>query len=229
MGGRIRIVGTSHISRESIRSIRCEISEKKPEIVAVELDVQRLPGLFIKRRRIKLRDIRRLGLTAFVFNLIGGFIQQKLGEAVGIAPGSDIKSAILAAKKVRAKIFLIDQDVRLTLQRFSVVMRPVEKLKFVLYLVFSVLLAPFGFLARKKVQIDLAKVPEQRLIDQLTGELKKKFPVIYQILVEERDACMAANIKFLAKKFPESNLFVVVGAGHVRGIKRILKKKHVVE
>ena len=47
----IKIVGTSHISKDSVKEIKHQISEFKPDIVCVELDVHRYKSLFNKTTR----------------------------------------------------------------------------------------------------------------------------------------------------------------------------------
>lgn len=220
MASQIEIIGTSHIARESLRMINRKILNQKPEIVAVELDQDRLAYLFMKPRSIRLSDIHRLGFVGFTFGLIGGFVQRKLGEKVGLAPGADIRAAIRSAEKVGAKIFLIDRPLELTLQRLSQGMSSFEKLKFIFYLFAGFFIpAPKGL---KK--IDLRKVPEEHLIRLMTSTLRNKFPIIYKVLVQERDDWMADKIIKISNQFPNQKIVVVVGAGHIQGLRRRLEK-----
>lgn len=215
---RIKIIGTSHIAQESIKKINATILREKPNIVALELDIQRLPYLFEGKQRLRFSDIPRIGLVGFIFSWIGGFVQRKLGEKVGIAPGADIKVAISAAESIGAKIFLIDRPLEITLKRLSETMNFWAKLKFIGYLLGGFLTpAPKEFR-----ELDLRKVPGEYLIVKLTAELKEKFPEIYKVIVEERDAYMASKIKKLAKKFPDAKIVVVVGAGHIKGLNKAL-------
>jgi len=219
MNSKLQIIGTSHIAKESVSKIKNKILDEKPDIVAVELDASRLPYLFGKKqRKLRLTDLKHLGLVGFIFNLIGGFIQRKLGAKVGLAPGADIRTAIRTANQVGATIYLIDRPIAKSLQRLSETMTFWEKLRFVGY-VFGGFILP----ASKEIKrIDLTRVPEDRLIATLTTELNKKFPHIYNVLVRERDRYMAIKIKQLVKTHPHKQIMVVVGAGHVRGIKKHL-------
>lgn len=216
---KLQIIGTSHIARESISTIRNKILDKQPGIVAVELDASRVPYLFGKKSKPKLTDIKRIGVVGFVFSLIGGFVQRKLGERVGLAPGADIRAAIRAAKRIGAKVYLIDRPIAKSLQRLSETMTFWEKLKFVGYLLGGFLLPAPKELRR----LDLARVPEERLIVTLTSELNKKFPHIYNVLVRERDRYMAEKLKQLMAAYPHERIIAVIGAGHVKGIKKHLK------
>ena len=58
---------------------------------------------------------------------VGAYVERKLGERVGSAPGSEMKAALFAAKQVGAQAVLIDQDIVVTLKRFSEVLSWKEK------------------------------------------------------------------------------------------------------
>ena len=219
MTAKLQILGTSHIARESVSTIRNKILDEKPDIVAVELDASRIPYLFGKKqRKLRLADMKQIGLVGFIFNLIGGFIQRKLGAKVGLAPGADIRAAIRTASKIGAKIYLIDRPIAKSLKRLSETMTFWEKLRFIGYICGGFLLPASKELKR----IDLTRVPEDQLIATLTTELNKKFPHIYNVLVRERDRHMAMKIKLLIETYPRKKIIVVVGAGHVNGIKKHL-------
>ena len=112
----IVIIGTSHISIESIKEVEAEIRKIEPEVVALELDRRRFLGLFAKKRHISLKDIKHMGIKGFLFNSLGYYIEKKLGKLVGVAPGSEMKKAVQIAKELNCKIALIDQDVSITLK-----------------------------------------------------------------------------------------------------------------
>jgi pheromone shutdown protein TraB len=46
----LKIIGTSHIARQSIEEIRKTVEEFQPEIIAVELDLQRATALMQKQK-----------------------------------------------------------------------------------------------------------------------------------------------------------------------------------
>jgi len=61
---KIRIIGSSHIAKGSVNKIKKEITEKKPDIVAVELDEVRVHSLFNKQEtKIDFSNVKRLGMT----------------------------------------------------------------------------------------------------------------------------------------------------------------------
>jgi pheromone shutdown-related protein TraB len=217
----IHLIGTSHISKESYKSVRASILKRKPNIVAVELDPKRLYALLSKNQKPELGDIKKYGITTYIFARIGSWIQRRLGEKVGLAPGSEIKAAIKAAKKVEAKVYLIDQDIEITLRNISKELTLKEKIKLIITLSFGFFI-PTSNKSFKK--IDLSKVPEQDLVRELTAEFKKKFPKLYKILVKDRDRYMGRQLIAISKQNPDYKIVAVVGAGHIEGITKILKQ-----
>src|SRR3989338_559962 len=116
----LTIIGTSHIAKQSLLEVERAIEESKPDIVALELDSKRLYSLMNREKsKISIYNIRRVGLKGFIFSLIGAWAEKKLGKLVGVAPGSEMKKAIMLARKNKLKIALIDQDIEITLRRFS--------------------------------------------------------------------------------------------------------------
>lgn len=220
--GQVRIIGTSHIAPESLELVKRTILEKEPGIVAVELDGKRLQALLQGGTSgARLRDIRRIGLKGWLFAMIGSWASKKLGAKVGVTPGSDMLGAVKAARKVDAKIALIDQDIEITLKRFSKVLTWREKWSFFVDLM-------KGVFFRKGVTFDLSKVPPKELIKKLLNEVKVRYPNVYHVLVEERNHFMAKKLALLAKQNSDQLIIAVVGAGHEEELV-ILTKKYLYE
>lgn len=214
----LQIIGTSHIAKESVSLLTEKILAEKPEIVAVELDVSRFHSIFQPPRKIRITEIQSVGFMGWLFAVIGSWLQRKFGESVNTTPGADMRAAIIAAKKVGARIALIDRPIQITLKRLSKEMTFFMKLKFFSYLLFG------GLFQSEKEKFDLHKVPDEKLIRKLTSGLKKKFPTLYKVLVSERDEFIANQIKLLRRENPKSNIIVVLGAGHISGVKELLKR-----
>ena len=212
----VKIIGTSHIAKESIQKVRALILEQKPEIVAVELDEARAKALFMRKQpKPSLSSIGQIGLGGFLFQIIGMRLQKSLGKQVKTKPGADMKAAIEAAKEIKADLIFIDQPIQITLKNISKI-SIFEKLKFFFYLLAS----PFS---KEKIEFDLSKVPREDLVYQMIGQLKNEFPGLYKALVADRDEYISHGIKHLAGHFPDKNILVVLGAGHLKGVKKLLK------
>ena len=215
----IYIIGTSHIARESIDQVKDFIAKQKPDIVAVELDKGRLSALVSKKReKMRFADIKHIGINGFLFSLIGAWIEKKLGEKVGVSPGSEMLSAVRLAQQSGAKIALIDQDIAITLKRFSKAFTWREKFR----LVADILK---GLIFRKSVvSFDLSSVPDSKLIAKLIKEVRLRYPNIYHVLVAERNEFMAQKLATISADFPEKRILAVVGAGHESELIVLLKK-----
>ena len=104
----------------TLKDLNDFFAEEKPEIIALELDAIRFNSLLKKKvKKIKFKDIKKIGITGFLFNIIGSWSSKKLGKIAEVNPGSEMLTAIKLAKKEKIKIYLIDQDIRVTLKKLS--------------------------------------------------------------------------------------------------------------
>ena len=206
--GRIKIIGTSHISPESAKEIEGTIRKEMPDCIAVELDAGRLQGL-LRKETISLRAVRYIGIRNFFVAKILSMIQGYLGRKTGMMPGEEMLTAVKMAREVRADLVLIDQDMQITLNRMRAIPF-LEKAK----IFFSI------FKKSEPVEIDLKKVPLEKFVNKILEEIKNISPTLYKVLVEERDLHMARALLELSKRY--DNIIAVVGIGHKRGILRNL-------
>ena len=214
----LTIIGTSHIAKQSLDEVGKAVVDGKPDIIALELDRKRIYSLFKKPGKIRIYDIKRVGIKGFIFSLVGAWAEKKLGKIVGVSPGSEMKKAVRLARKYNIKIALIDQDIEVTLKRFSKSLTWKEKWNFIA----DILKA---FFAKKKViEFDLTKVPSKKVIKKLVGRVKKRYPNIYKVLVVERNHVMAENIKKLMESYPDKKILAIIGAGHEDDILELIKR-----
>ncbi len=213
------MIGTSHIARQSIDEVKNAIEFYAPEIIALELDKKRLPALMqAKQGKLKIRDIRKVGFKGFIFSLIGEWAERKLGEKVNIKPGSEMKTAFKIAGKKGIKIALIDQDIEVTLKKFSDRLTWKEKFNFAADILKSLILR------KKEIEFDLTKVPDKKIIEKLIRKVKKRYPNVYNVLIKDRNKIMARNLYRLINKNPDKKMVAIVGAGHEEEIIKIIKK-----
>lgn len=226
----LTIIGTSHIARQSLEEVEKTINKIKPEFVALELDKKRYVSLVSKTpRRLRLSDIRKIGIKGFLFNLVGAWIEKKLGNLVGVSPGSEMIAASNNAKKINAKIALVDQDIRITLKRLSKSITFKEKWNFFIDILASLF---FGKREMKKLgikKIDLTKVPSKKIIKKLIKKVKKRYPSVYKVLIEERNYVIANNLKHLMQNHPDAKIVAVIGAGHEEDVLNLIKKSPEIE
>lgn len=211
------ILGTSHISKESVDQVEDFIVKNKPEIIAIELDKKRFYAL-TNETKGSFKDMFSLGIKAFLINLIGAYIEKKLGKIVGVSPGSEMKKAIELAKEHNLKLSLIDQDVTITMKKLSKAIT----IKVVFRFIGDVISSFFG---KKDIEMfDIRKVPSKKVIDNIISKVKEKYPEIYKVLIGERNEVMAKNLYKLINKYKDSKIFAIVGAGHEFEIIDIIKR-----
>ncbi|MDD5253697.1 MAG: TraB family protein [Candidatus Nanoarchaeia archaeon] len=210
------IIGTSHISRESINEVESTIKAEFPDLICLELDSQRLPVLTSnQKRKIKFSDIFKIGVKGLLFNLIGAYAEKKLGEIVNVKPGSEMKKAYQLARKFKIRIALIDQPIQITLKRLSKSITFKEKMTFVKEIIKSIFKKP-------TLKFDLNKVPDEKIIEELLKETQKNYPSVYRVLITERNNYMAKNLYKLMQH--HNKIVAIVGAGHEKEIIDIIKK-----
>lgn len=214
---KIILVPTSHIARESLERVRKTIENEKPDCVAVELDINRYHYLKERGSESTLDMIRVLGLPTFLIYWILKKFQDYFGKKTGILPGSEMMEAIRMAREKGITIALIDRPIEITLFKVRKTSLS-EKLRLFKLLIMGVLglAIPFG----KKHRFNLNLVPPKKIIEQAMAYLKKELPGFYRILVSERNAVMAKNLKELGRKFDK--IVCVIGAGHEKGMKELL-------
>ncbi len=213
----LTIIGTSHIAKQSQREVKEAIEEGKPDIVAIEIDRKRFPALFEKKQgSIRASDVFRVGIKGFLFAVFGSWAEKKLGDAVGVKPGSEMKTAVIEGRKHKAKIALIDQDIDITLKRLSSSITWKEKWNFVADI--------FGglFGGKPEFSFDLRTVPADELIKNMISKLKVRYPNVHKVLISERNVVMARNLSRIRKENPDKKILAVVGAGHKEGLEELL-------
>ncbi len=219
--GNINLVGTSHIARDSIRKVRETILEEKPDVVAVELDYPRLHALLSKEKpRFGPGMVRAMGITGFVFFIIGGFLQRQLGKMMGTMPGDEMRAAVETARENNIRIALIDQPLNITMNKISRI-----SLRERLRLAGDVLLGFLGIGGDKDVQrVDLSKTPSGKFVEMAMRKIRERYPGLYKALVTDRNDYMAKMLSKITELEPNTKIVAVVGAGHEKDIAGLVKK-----
>lgn len=225
---KLMVIGTSHIAKQSLNEIELAFQQNNPDIVAVELDRRRLHSLLTEEKsKVSVREVGRIGLKGYLFAAVGGWLQRKLGNIVGVMPGSEMKLAVELAKKANAKIALIDQDIEITLRKFSQRLTWKEKFRFLGDIFKSVFFKKKAMreMGITQEELDLSKVPSKELVQKLIKQLEKRYPNVYDVLVRQRNKVMANNLAKLLHRFPDETVLAVVGAGHEEELLEMVKKR----
>ncbi|MBI4983172.1 TraB/GumN family protein [Candidatus Woesearchaeota archaeon] len=225
----VHIIGTSHIALQSINEIKKAISEQKPDLIALELDPERVYVLLHgEKTRLSWREILRIGVKGFVFAKLGQCLQQRLGKMLGVSPGSEMKVALELARKGGIKIALIDQPVRITLKNFSQELTWKDKFRFLEDVLTGIFLPRWQLRRIGLTSFDLSKVPGKRIVSVMIKQLQQRYPSVYKVLVEDRNKFMVKKIVHLLRENPGKKILVIVGAGHKEGMEELLLKVDVI-
>ncbi|MFH0954522.1 MAG: TraB/GumN family protein [Candidatus Micrarchaeota archaeon] len=217
------LVGTAHISRESVEQVRQIIESEKPDCVGVELDEQRFHQLMNQQkwRETNVSEVISQGKThLLLLNIFLSNIQRQLGETVQVKPGEEMIEAITAGQKIGANIALLDRNLEVTMKRATGLIGIREKLKLLWYLLSGFFVEHEAITPQK-----IEELKQSDMVTKLIEELGKKAPTIKKVLVDERDSFIAERIRqTLAKK-----MVVVIGAGHLNGLKQKLLQNEAVD
>ena len=214
----IILVGTSHVSKDSLVEVEKTILKEKPNIIAIELDKDRFQTIILnKRGKTSLKAIRTIGFKGYAFGIIGAWLEKKVSKITKSNPGAEMKKAIELAKKEKIPVALIDINIKSTLKGISKNITWREKFRF-----FKEFLK-VAFIKKNQKGIDIRKVPSEDKIDELTIQLKKFYPSLYKILITDRDIHMSKGLYKISRT--NDVVVAVIGAGHVKGIISLLKKE----
>ena len=217
-GKEIILVGTAHISKDSIELVKKTIEKEKPDTVCVELCKSRYDSI-TKRKTwedTKITElIRDKKAYLFLSNLLLANFEKKMGEQVKVKPGSEMIEAIKAAKKNKIDISLVDRDIQTTLKRAWRKMGIKEKFR-MFFLLFEGMFFADEQIDEKKIE----SMKDKDMLNEMLKELGQYIPNIKKVVIDERDTYIAEKIKETKGK----KIVAVVGAGHIPGIKKNIKK-----
>ena len=209
----IRIVGTAHVSQQSVDEVRAAIGEYTPDVVAIELDPARFSALKRQAADPSVRDVLEVrNFNSLLVQWLLAYLQRKIGLDVGVEPGAEMKAAIEEAEKRNIPVALVDRDIRVTLLRFWNSLGFIEKIRMFWALIVSIAEIDNG------QEIDIESLKEQNVIDVVMEEFRKFSPNGARALIDERDAFIAHQLVLLKAQRPEGKILAVVGAGHRQGI-----------
>ena len=220
-GGSVELVGTAHVSAESVEEVERTIEERRPDVVAVELDEDRF-------RQLKGEAPEDLepgdligGNTVFQFLAYWmlSYVQTRLGKKFDIEPGADMLAAVDTAEEFGLDVALVDRDIQTTIQRFWRRMTLLEKLKMVGSLLLGTIGLQFG--DSEVDDLEMEDLTDADVVTVLLEEFRAFSPGGAEALIDERDAYIAHNLVALREQ--GYDVVAVIGAGHEPGIRNYLE------
>ena len=217
-GRKITLVGTAHVSKESIEEVTDTIRQLMPDSVAIELDEKRADSIQNSEKYSQLdiiKVLKRHEGFLLLANLILASFQRRMGLNVGVKPGDEMLAAIKTAEELNIPSVMVDRPIQITLKRAWAKNSFWGKCKLFALLVSS---------AFSKEEIDASEIENLKNsseMDSMMDELAKEMPVIKEVLIDERDSYLAAKI-WAAEG---NNVVAVLGAGHLPGVEKQLAEK----
>jgi pheromone shutdown protein TraB len=112
-GATYYLIGTAHVSKQSVDDVRAVIDAVKPDVVCVELDKVRHEALTKDSafRDLDVFKVVREGRTLYLLaHLALASYQRRIGATLGVKPGAELLAAVEAANERGIPVELIDRD-----------------------------------------------------------------------------------------------------------------------
>ena len=215
-GRTITLVGTAHVSKESIEEVENTIKEIKPDCVAIELDEKRAASIQNPNKYSQLdivKVLKRHEGFLMLANLILASFQRRMGLNAGVKPGDEMLAAIKVAKELNIPTSLVDRPIQITLKRAWGKNSFWGKIK-----LFALLLSS-AFSKEEIEPEEVEKLKNNSEMDSMMGELSQYMPAIKEVLIDERDRYLAAKLYRCQGK----RILAVLGAGHLAGVQKHLE------
>ena len=213
----VYLLGTAHVSQQSVDDVKAAVHEIEPDTICVELcpsryqvltkqdDWQNMNIYQVVKENKALFLLAQLGLSTFY---------RKIGEKLGVRPGAEMLEGVHQAEKIGARLVLADRDVNITLKRIWSSLSIWAKFKFLSHLGLSMMFQ--GNIEKE----DIEKLKKKDQLQLVMDEFSKAFPQVQKTLVDERDQYLAHKISTGSGQ----RVLAIVGAAHVPGITSYLDK-----
>lgn len=210
-GKKIHLVGTAHVSQDSVAEVKAIIENENPDRVCIELDDGRMKSKK-KETSWEEMDMKKVfkegkGFLLLVNTALASF-QKRMGAQTGADPGSEILGAADIAKEKGIPVSLCDREIQVTFKRAWAKSSLWNKCKLLATLISAV------FSKEKISEEELEELKHEETLESMMKEMAKELPTVKEVLIDERDQYLASSI-FSAEG---ENKVAVIGAGHAPGI-----------
>ena len=216
-GRTFTLVGTAHVSQQSVQEVIDAIRAGKPDCVAVELDEKRFNSIKNPeswRELDIIKVIKRNEGFLLLANLILASFQKRMGKNVGIKPGEEMLAAINTAEELQIPVALVDRPVETTLRRAWAKTSLRKKGRLLAALLAS------AFSKEEISSEEIEELKNRSEMDSLLDELSEALPAIKEVLIDERDRYLASKIWTTEGM----SVTAIIGAGHLAGVQAHLER-----
>jgi pheromone shutdown-related protein TraB len=215
----IYLVGTAHLSKESVEDVQTTVERVRPNTICVELCEARYQALTQADSWNKMdifKVVRQKKAVFLLAQLILTSFYRRLGEKLGIQPGAEMLAGIELAEETGAELILADRNIEITLKRVWGYLGFWNKLKLFMQVA-------LGVFSREEIDTNMIEdLKKQDQLETVMAEFAGKFPEIKRRLIDERDVYLAQRIRTA----PGPIVVAAVGAGHIPGIVQQIQQDH---
>jgi pheromone shutdown-related protein TraB len=219
------VLGTAHVSKVSVDAVDALLANEQFDAVAIELCESRAqsmrdPEAFKQMDLFKVIRQGKAGMVAA--SLVLSTFQKRLADQSGIQPGAEMKAAMDGADQRGLPLWLVDREVGTTLKRAWHSVGFWQRFGLLGGLLASV------FEREAIDQEEIEKLKQGDLLESAFSEFASESKPLYQSLIGERDAFMAARLREEAARSASAEprrVLVVIGAGHLKGLTGLLREQ----
>ncbi len=215
---RVIFVGVIHTDKDSVERVRSTIVQFRPDVVAVELDRARYQQLQSLMTSEKQGDIPPAGNAVEVLMQQIASLESVLGDITGSIAGEEMMTAIEEGRKVSAKIALVDRPIHLTIQALQQV--PLDEI----YKMMQFMSDTSGDIKDSGILKLMEQLRVDSTVHEVIEEFRREFPHITRVLIDERDEYVAKALETILDDV-KGKIVVVLGNGHIRGVKAALERR----
>ena len=217
----ITLLGTAHVSKESVALVEEKIMSGEFDCIAVELCPARYENLKNRSwwKNLDIYEIfKKKKASLLLINLALSAYQRRLADKVGVEAGQEMIRATQLARENDIRLEVIDRDITTTLHRLVTEVSFWQKIK-----IFSGLI--IGIFVGEEVDHDqIENLKKGDMLHSVIEEFGESLPQIKKVLIDERDEFMTGKLSmFTTLENGPKNILVIVGAGHLVGMERALK------
>ncbi|KAG7986724.1 hypothetical protein I3843_03G096600 [Carya illinoinensis] len=229
---KIWLVGTTHISRESVEDVERVLRAVNPDNVVVELCRSRAgimyasnDGAAVQQLRSNMfslsgteffgavgRSINLGGQTALALRLLLAVFSSKISSDINRPFGDEFRAARKVSEEVGAQIVLGDRPIEITLERAWNSLTWTEKLSLVTSVIRGI--TSSSDMSRNGLKEPNSDYSTFRLYEQLSFS----YPSLLQPLIHERDTYLAWSLKRSKAVNNSKRVVGVIGKGHMNGV-----------
>ena len=212
----VTLMGTAHVSQQSVDMVEEHIKNGDYDCVAVELCPPRLENLTNQTwwKNLDIYQVfRKKKAGLLLVNLALTAYQKRLAERIGVEAGQEMIRAVELAHGNNIRLEVIDRNISTTLHRLVTEVSFWQKLKIVGGMIAGV------FVGEEISEQQIEDLKEGDLLHSVVSEFGEELPEIKRILIDERDQYMVGRLAQIAHEpNPPKRMLALVGAGHLIGM-----------